>query len=174
MATNGLENLTYNIKMGALVTGYNCWVRVGDDASSAQEVGFVDSMRASKNVQTQRANVCGSLLPVSIDPVSFSVQISLSGFMATKEVYEGTATVNGSGKVSLASFNPNDDDFANKGVVTKFSYIDFYDKKTGNIIAAFDTAISTAFNISVQGGSYAKADITLEALRMTGGSEYLA
>lgn len=166
--------MDYNIANDLLVRGTSCWVRVGENASDAasKEVGFVDSFRASKAIQLQRATVCGSIVPASIDPQGISVTLSLSGFVASKAVYDGTQTFNGGGTVSLASFNPDDDAFIKDEVITKFPYLDFYDKKTGKIIAAFSTVIPSNFSITINGGSYIKADVSMEAIKMSSGKDY--
>ena len=113
-----MADLDYNISQDLLVRGTSCWVRVGNNASDAKKIGFVDSFRANKSIQLQRAMVCGSIVPASIDPQGIQTTLSLSGFLATKSVYEGTETFNGGGKVALASFNPDDDSFIKNQVVT--------------------------------------------------------
>lgn len=164
----------YNIANDLLVRGTSCWVRIGTKATDAEEVGFVDSFEASKNIQLQEAAVCGSIVPASIDPQGIRCSLSLGGFLASKEVYTGTATYNGGGKVSLASFNPNDDDFINKQVITKFGYMDFYDAKSKTILASFSTAIPETFRISGNAGAYIKANISMRAIKMSSGSDYTA
>lgn len=164
--------MDYNIANDLLVRGTSCWVRVGTRANDAQEVGFVDSFRASKSIQLQRAQVCGSIVPASIDPQGINVTLSMSGFLATKDVYDGTETFNGGGKIALASFNPDDDAFITNQVITKFPYLDFYDKKTGNIIASFSTVIPSNYSVTGNGGSYIKADISMEAIKMSSGKDY--
>lgn len=170
------ETLDYNISQDLLVRGTSCWVRVGNSANDAKKIGFVDSFRGNKSIQLQRAMVCGSIVPASIDPQGIQTTLSLSGFLATKAVYEGTETFNGGGKVALASFNPDDDSFIKNQVVTKFPYMDFYDEKGGEeggtILASFSTVIPSSFSIAGNGGSYVKSDIQLEAIKMSSGAEY--
>jgi len=168
------ETMAYNIAQNLLPRGTSCWVRVGENAADAAShiIGFVDSMNASKNIQLQRAAVCGSIVPASIDPQAISVQISMTGFLASSKVYNGTETYNGGGTVSIASFNPNSDDFIKKEVMTKFPYMDFYDDKTGDIIASFRDVIPSTFRVTINGGSYVKADVSMEAIWMSSGSDY--
>ena len=168
------ETMEYNIAENLLPRGTSCWVRVGENANDAKShiVGFVDSMNATKSIQLQRAAVCGSIMPASIDPQSISVQLSLTGFLASAKVYQGTETYNGGGTVSIASFNPNSDDFIKNEVMTKFPYMDFFDDKTGDIIASFKDVIPSSFRITINGGSYVKADISMEAIWMSSGSDY--
>lgn len=70
-----------------LVTGYKCEVWAGDSASSAKKIGMVDSFTASKNLQTQRAQVIGTIMPVSIDPQALSASITMSGFIAKNQLF---------------------------------------------------------------------------------------
>lgn len=166
--------MDYDIAQDLLVRGTSAWVRVGETPANVKAVGFVDSFRGTKNMQLQRAAVCGSIHPASIDPQGISVSISMSGFVATKEVYEGTENYNGKGNISIASFNPNDDAFVEGKVLSKFPYLEFYDAKSKKVIASFTSVIPSSFSITVNGGSYIKADIQLEAIKMSAGSDYIA
>lgn len=155
-----------------LAKGTSCFVRVGTSASDAQIVGYVDSFTAAKNIQLQRANIIGAVESVSIDAQAVSATISMTGFVANKAVYDGAATYNGSGKISLASFNPNSDDYIKANVTTKFKYIDFKDAKYGDIITSLKMASASSYRITGNGGAYIKADIQMEAIHMGAGSEY--
>lgn len=174
MANDGIVKMANGLSQHALVTGYRCWCRAGNSETDCKKVGFVDNMRATKQIQLQRAQVCGAIMPASIDPQSINISISLGGFVATPGVYQGTLAINGLGEVSLASFNPKSKDFMEGTVAVKFPYMDFYDDKSGIIIASFSDVISSNFNITVQGGSYVKADVQLEALDMSSGDDYQA
>ncbi len=164
--------MKYDIAENLLVKGTSCWVRVGESASNAKEVGFVDSFSATKNIQLQEAAVCGAMVVASIDAQGLRVSLQMTGFLATKDVYTGTASYNGKGAVSIASFNPKSEAFITNQVVTKFQYMDFYDKKTGNIIASFDWAIPESFSLQFNGGAYAKANVSMRAIDMSGGADY--
>lgn len=159
----------YGIGQHALVIGYSCWCRIGTSANDAKKVGMVDSMRGTKNIQLQRANVCGAVMPASIDPQGISVILNLSGFLPVPALLNGGVSVNGAGTYTLQSFNPDSDDFVKGNVAVKAEYMDFYDESTGTILASFKYVIPSSFGITVQGGSYAKADVSAEALYM--GSE---
>ena len=174
MAEKGIVQLSNGVSQNALITGIKCWCRAGNSVSDCQKIGFVDQMRGQKQIGLQKAKVCGALLAASIDPESIDVSINLSGFVATPAVYSGDYAINGVGKVSLASFNPKSEDFIQGAVAVKFPYMDFYDEKRGIIIASFDTVISSSFSVVVNGGTYVKADIQLEAIDMSSGSEYQA
>lgn len=152
-----------------LAKGTSCFVRVGKSASDAQVIGYVDSFIATKNIQLQRANIIGSVESVSIDAQAVSATISMTGFIANKAVYEGSQTYNGSGKISLASFNPKNEDFIKANVTTKFGYIDFKDEKTGLIITSLNMASASSYRVSGNAGAYIKADIQMEAIHMSPG-----
>lgn len=165
--------MKFDVAEDLLVKGTNCWVRVGNDASSAKEIGFVDSFSATKNMTLQEAMVCGSIIPASIDAAGMRVSLQMGGFLASKAVYEGTENYNGKGSISINSFNPKSESFINNQVVTKFKYMDFYNKKTKSVIASFDWAMPESFSMQFSGGSYTKASVSMRALDMTGGSEYI-
>lgn len=171
--SNATGSLPYGVGQHAVSIGTSCWVRVGTSADNAKAVGMVDSMRATKNIQLQRAQVCGAIMPASIDPQSISVTVSLSGFMGVPEMYKEGVTINGAGTYHLQSFNPDSDDFIEGKIPTKMDYMDFYDKHTGKILAWFTDVIPSSFGITINGGSYVKADISAEALYMSSGEEYL-
>lgn len=162
----------YNIANDLLVRGTSCWVRIGSNASDAQTVGFVDSFEANKQIQLQEAAVCGSIVPASIDPQGIRCTLSLGGFLASKAVYEGTQEFNGGGKIAISSFNPDDDAFIKDQVITKFPYMDFYDDKTGAILASFKTCIPESYRISGSGGSYVKSNVSLRAIKMSSGADF--
>lgn len=172
MPETGIISMKNGVSQHALLTGYRCWCYAGNSASDAQKVGFVDNMRATKQIQLQRAQVCGSIMPASIDPQSISISVNLGGFVATPGVYSGKQAINGLGNVSLASFNPKSKDFMEGTVAVKFPYMSFKDEKSGIIIAEFDDVIASNFTITIQGGSYVKADIQLEAVDMSSGADY--
>ena len=159
------ETMTNGIAQNLFHIGSHCFVRVGTSAKDAQIVGFIDSANGTKNIQTQDARVIGSVIAASIDAVGVDVQLSLTGFVATQEVYNSDKTYNGGGKVSLSSFNPKSKDYT-EDVVTKFQYIDFWDEKHKQILAAFHDAISTSYRVSTQAASYVKSDITMKAIDM--------
>lgn len=165
--------MKFDVAEDLLVKGTNCWVRVGKDASSAKKIGFIDSFSATKNMTLQEAMVCGSIVPASIDAAGLRVSIQMGGFLASKAVYEGTQTYNGKGSISINSFNPKSESFINNQVVTKFEYMDFYNDKTKSVICSFDWAMPESFSMQFNGGSYTKASVSMRALDMSGGSDYI-
>ncbi|MGI5066152.1 hypothetical protein [Treponema putidum] len=149
-----------------LAEGYRCYVRAGKNASDAKVVGFVDSFRASLSYMTQEARVIGELVPVSIDIQGLSCSISLSGFLPSKEVIKNGITIspNNDGKISLFTFFPNAKKIRDNKTVTKLTYMDFKDVDNDAIIASFEGIVVDSGNISVQGASYVKGDVSMKAL----------
>ena len=172
MATQGIATYTNGIASSVFTIGYRCQVRVGTNANDAQVIGFVDSAEMSKQIQTQRAQVLDSIFPASIDAQAINVSGRLTGFLASPKVYNGTQVLNGGGKVSLSSFNPKTADFKSGTVISKFKYLDFYDEKKKLILGYVDTLISTGFTITMNGGTYVKANVSFEALDMSSGEDY--
>jgi hypothetical protein len=171
---NGIAQYTNGVASSVFTIGYRCQVRVGSSASDAQVIGFVDSAEMSKQIQTQKAQVLDSIFPASIDAQAIAVSGRLTGFLASPSVYKGTQKLNGGGTVSLSSFNPKSADFKNGTVVSKFAYLDFYDEKKKLILGSVDTLISTGFTITMQGGTYVKANVGFEAIDMSSGEDYEA
>lgn len=169
---DGIAQYTNGVASSLLVIGYRCQVRVGTSAADAQVIGFVDSAEMNKQIQTQRAQVLDSIFPASIDAQAINVTGRMTGFLASPAVYKGTQTYNGGGKISLSSFNPKSSDFKNGSVVSKFKYLDFYDEKKKLILGSIDTLISTGFTITMNGGSYVKANVSVEAIDMSSGEDY--
>ena len=173
--SKGQATYANNVGNSLFTIGYRCQVRAGSNASDAVNnvIGFVDSAEMSKQIQTQRAQVLDSIFPASIDAQAINVNGRLTGFLASPKVFSGTQSFNGGGKVSLASFNPKSADFKNGTVVTKFAYLDFYDEKKKLILASVQNVISTGYTVTMQGGTYVKANITFEAIDMSSGEDYL-
>ena len=171
---DGIAQYTNGVASSLFTIGYRCQVRVGNSPSDAQVIGFVDSAEMSKQIQTQRAQVLDSIFPASIDAQAINVSGRLTGFLASPAVFRGTQQYNGGGKISLSSFNPKSSDFKNGTVVSKFKYLDFYDEKKKLILGSIDTLISTGFTITMNGGSYVKANVSVEAIDMSSGEDYEA
>lgn len=169
---DGIAQYTNGVASSIFTIGYRCQVRVGNSASDAQVIGFVDTAEMTKQIQTQRAQVLDSIFPASIDAQAINVNGRLTGFLASPKVYNGTQVLNGGGKVSLSSFNPKSADFKNGTVVSKFKYLDFYDEKKGLILGSVETLISTGFTITMNGGTYVKANVSFEAIDMSSGEDY--
>lgn len=171
---SGIAQYTHGIASSIFTIGFRCQVRVGTSAADAKVIGFVDSAEMTKQIQTQRAQVLDSIFPASIDPQAISVSGRLTGFLASPKVYSGTEKLNGGGSVSISSFNPKSEDFKQGNVISKFKYLDFYDEKKKLIIASVDTLVPNSFSVTMQGGTYVKANVGFEALDMSSGADYEA
>lgn len=173
---DGIAQYTNGVASSIFTIGYRCQVRVSADASGSnpQVIGFIDSAEMTKQIQTQRAQVLDSIFPASIDAQAINVSGRLTGFLASPAVYKGNFNLNGGGKVSLSSFNPKSADFKSGTVVSKFAYLDFYDEKKKLIIGSVETLIPTNFTITLNGGTYVKANISFEAIDMSSGEDYEA
>lgn len=160
-----------NVQSNVLVTGYKCEVWAGNSEAEAIKVGMVDSVTISKNLQTQRANVIGTIMPVSIDPQALSASVSMSGFIATKEVVK--AATYGSGDCTINAFCP-DDSIYKQETVSKIPYLSLR-KKNGDkavSICHAEWCIPTSYQVQSQGQSYVKANIQMEAITMNIDSGY--
>ena len=169
---NGIATYANGIGNSIFTIGHRCQVRVGSSASDAQVIGFVDSAEMTKQIQTQRAQVLDSIFPASIDAQAINVSGRLTGFLASPKVYSGNVSLNGGGKVSLSSFNPKSADFTSGSVITKFAYLDFYDEKKKLTLGFVKDVIATNYTITVNGGTYVKANVSFEALDMSSGADY--
>lgn len=152
-----------------LVTGYKCIVKAGNSATDCKEIGMVDSFSASKNLQTQRAQVIGTIMPVSIDPQALSASVSMSGFIAKKEIVK--AAKYGKGDATVNAFCPDDGIYTSE-TVTKVPYVALVNKNTKETICELQYAIPTSYQIQSQGQSYIKANIQMEAITMNVGTAY--
>lgn len=170
----GLRDIQYGMGQRVFSIGTGCFVRAGSSAADCEKVGYVDSASITKNIQTQKANVVGSVMAASIDAQGISVSVSLGGFIATKEAYEDGININGVGKIALASFCPKSQDFIKGKVAIKFPYLDFYDEKEEKILYTVSNAISTSFQMSMNTGAYVKANVSMEAIDAMVGSDYLS
>jgi hypothetical protein len=167
---------SYLVNGDILAQGINCIVRVDPDddtGSNPQEIGFVQEANIRKSINLQRAECIGEILPVALDPVSIQTTITLRGLIPSKNLVEqGIASVRGGGTVHLKSFNPNDENLADTRVATKIPYIDLYDEKHQCIIGSSTWATATSYGDSVSGRGYVIADITLEGIGYSNGSDY--
>lgn len=155
----------YNLKGDTLVQGINCIVRIGSDPASAKKVGLVQDCSFRKQIQTQRAEVIGEILPVSIDPTGISVSVSFRGFIPKKGVNLGDF-------YTAKELNPNDDDIIDNQKVVKIPYLELYDKKAGAVIGSTTWAIMTSYEESTSGKGYTVANCSFEAIGFFNGSDY--
>ena len=166
----------YNPEGDILAQGINVIIRIDPDdpnGTSPQEVAFVESYSVRANITTQRAECVGELLPVSIDPTSFAVTVSLSGFIPNKTLIDkGIDSVRGGGKVMLKSLLPDVYKMADTKLITKIPYLDLWDDKHRTVIGSSSWLIPASYQDGGQGKGYVKADITLEGIGYDNGEKY--
>jgi hypothetical protein len=166
----------YNPEGDVLVQGINAAVRVDVDdpnGSNPEVIGFVDTYSVRANIQVQRAEVIGELLPVSIDPTGMSVTVSLAGFIPAKNlVDQGIDSVRGGGKVMLKAFNPDVSKLQDTKVLTKIPYLDIWDEKHKSIIGSSSWLVPASYQDGGQGKGYVKSDVSLEGIGYDNGPDY--
>jgi hypothetical protein len=155
-----LPNVTGNI----IAQGFNCNVRVGSNASDAQIIALVASFQANEDFQVQEANCIGHLGPVSLDPQGYNCSITLGGFVPSKKVLDDTLQYADSGNKSIMEYIPTRAQFMEDGTIAKIAYMDFYNKKTGTVLASFKGVLITSDGISGDGGQYVRNNVQMRAL----------
>ena len=151
-----------NVTGTVIAMGYNCHVRVGTNATDAQIIALVASFQANEDFQAQEATCIGNLGPVSIDPQGYTCSITLDGFLPSKKL--STGYYNSADKKAIAEFAPRRSEFMETGTVQKIEYLDFYDKKSGTVLAAFKGALITSNGVSVDGNAYVRNNVQMRAL----------
>ncbi|GHU65073.1 hypothetical protein FACS189447_03360 [Spirochaetia bacterium] len=153
-----------NVDGETIAVGYNCHVRIGTNASDAEIVAFVTSYNATQDFQVQDAVVLGNLGPISIDPQGYNCSITLGTFIPAKGLLAGAQQYADGGKVSLMDIMPNRAKFMEDGAVTKFAYMDFYNKKIGKVLDSFQGVIISNEGKSVEGNAYVRGNVQMRAL----------
>jgi hypothetical protein len=168
----------YNPEGDILAQGINVIIRVDVDdpnGSNPVEIGFVETYSIRANIQVQRAECVGELLPVSIDPTSISVTANFAGFIPSKNLIDqGIDSVRGGGKVMLKGFNPDTEKLADTKVLTKIPYLDIWDDKHKSIIGHSTWLIPTSYQDGGQGKGYVKSDVSFEGIGYFNGPDYPA
>ncbi len=157
--------VSYKSIGNGLVTGVHCVVRAGTSAATAKTVGLVSECSIRKQVQTQRAEVVGEMLPVSIDPTGISVNITFRGFVLKKGVSFGDM-------YTPIEFNPDDDSMIQSQRVGKIPYIEIYDKNSNTILGATEWAVITSFEESVNKQGYVSINCSFEGIGFLNGTDY--
>jgi len=153
-----------NIQGAIIATGYNCHVRVGTNAADAESIAMITSFQANEDFQAQDAVVIGNLGPVSIDPQGYMCTITVDGFLPARKLLDGDRQYAGGGTVAILDFVPTRAQFMQSGAMPKIAYMDFYNKKEGKVLAAFEGVLITSNGISVEGNSYARNNVQMRAL----------
>lgn len=155
-----LPNITGEI----IAQGFNCIVRVGTNAADAQAIALVASFQANEDFQVQDAVCLGHLGAVAIDPQGYNCSITMDGFLPFKKTLDGAIQYAEGGKIALMDIMPTRAKFMDAGAIQKIAYLDFYNKKAGKVIKAFEGVLISSGSINVDGNAYAKNGVQARAL----------
>ena len=156
----------YSLKGDRLIQGKDCFVRAGNSAADAQIIGFSQDYSIRVQVQTQKAEVLGHFLPVSIDPTGVSVSTSFRGFIPKKGI-----SIDGS-ELSTKNFAPTTSAIVDGEKVIKIPYLELYDKRNKTIICSTTWAILTSYDESAQGKGYVTANCSFESIGFENGTDW--
>lgn len=166
----------YNIGGDILAQGMNSVVRVDlddENGSNPIVIGFVESWTVRRSFQTQKAEVIGEMLPVSIDITGVDVSVNLSGFIPTKAaITEGISSMRGGGSYCIKALNPQVAKLVDSKVITKIPYMDFYDERHGTIYSNVQWLTPTENSESSSGKNYLKTDASFTAITSDNGVDY--
>ena len=159
-----------------LSMGVKAWVyadMTDDSGSNATRVGFVSQWSIRKSIQTTEARCVGVVIPVSIDVMGISVEVSLSGFVPTVDTQkEGTKAIGG-GAFSLKYFNPATGNVLDSTNSQKIPYLAIVDETHDKTILSYAKWLTpTAYNESGSAQDYIKCDVTLKGIQTDNGSSY--
>jgi hypothetical protein len=153
-----------NVTGAIIATGYNCRVRVGTNSSDAEPIALVTSFQANEDFQAQEAVCIGNLGPVSIDPQGYNCSITIDGFLPSKKTLDGEIQYADGGTKAIMDYIPTRAQFMEAAAVPKIAYMDFYNKKAGKVLAAFEGVLISSDGISVEGNAYARNNVQCRAL----------
>jgi hypothetical protein len=166
--------MSTDVKGHSIARGYNCFVRASkaEDATSPDRtIGYVTSFQATEDFGVQEAVVLGNLGPIALDPQSYTCNIQIAAFILAQKKETGTHLENAptDGTHDAASLEediPGRDEFMKDSdtSIEKYSYLDFYNKKTGKIIAKFTGVIITSNGVQSEGNSYVRHNVSMRAL----------
>jgi hypothetical protein len=155
-----LPNITGDI----IAQGFNCQVRVGSNAADAQVIALVASFQANEEFQVQEATCIGNLGPVSLDPQGYNCTITLAGFVPSKRVLDNAIQYADGGKTSIMEYIPTRAKFMEPGAIQKIAYLEFYNKKSGTVLASFEGVIIASDGIQGEGNTYVRNNVQMRAL----------
>ena len=138
----------YNLQGDGLIQGKNCIVRAGNSPADAKQIGLVQDFEMRAQFQTQKAEVIGEFLPVSIDITSVSVSTTFSGFIPVKG-YD-----------------------LDESSVVKIPYLELYDKKKGAVVSSTTWAVISSYSERTSGKGYTTVNCSFESIGMWNGSDY--
>jgi len=154
---------TNNVTTQIIASGANVIMRIGVDSDTPDKhIGLASNVSYTENFQLQKANVIGYLGPVSIDPADYSCEITIGSFVPAKRKMDANDTPLDSTEYGIGELIPSRSTALDNGV--KFQYVDFYNKKTDVVLAAFSGVVVASAGMDVQGNAYAKSNVQLWAL----------
>lgn len=160
-----------------VLQGRNCFVRVDvedENGSNPIKLGLVKDVKVGVNIQVNKAECIGHMLPVSMDAQGVEVSISISGYIPRN--LESLKAAEGDNCTAyIKALNPGEGDILSmfaKDTNKKIPYIDFYDARNKEIIGSSTWAIVESYNESLTGRDYYSCDINLKAIGYKNGSSY--
>lgn len=155
--------------------GTKAWVYVdlsSDSGGNAAKVGFVSQWSMDKNIQTTEARVIGSVVPVSIDIVGISTEVSLSGFIPTKDTLDKGTETSGGGAFSLKYFNPKTGNVLNSTNSQKIPYLAIKDLTHETTLSEAKWLTPVSYRESGSAGDYTKCDVSLKGIESDNADDY--
>lgn len=156
----------YNLQGDRLIQGKDCFVRAGTSPSDVKVIGWVSEYTIRVQVQTQKAEPIGHLLPASIDPTGVSVSTSFKSFVPKKGVEIDSTDW------SAKNFAPPVDEIIDAEKVGKIPYLELYDKKNKCVVSSTTWAIATGYTETSSGKNYITADASFESIGFKHGSNW--
>ncbi|MDR0637908.1 MAG: hypothetical protein LBG27_03225 [Spirochaetaceae bacterium] len=160
-----------DIKGQTIARGYNCFVRVSktaDATSPSNTIGYVTSFQATEDFSVQEAVCLGNLGPIAIDPQGYTCNIQIGAFIPAVKTSLTNAPEAGTAMSAtpLESDIPSRADFMDdtNAAVERYSYLDFYDKKNGRIVAKFTGVLVTSNGVQSEGNAYVRHNVSMRAL----------
>ena len=154
-----------NVTGEIIAQGYNCQVRVGETPTDAEPIALVASFQANEDFQVQEAVCIGNLGPTSLDPQGYTCSITMDGFLPFKKDLEGgEGFYPEGGKISIMKKIPTREGFMEMAKIQKIAYMDFFNRKANEVLAAFKGVLISTDGISVEGNAYARNNVQARAL----------
>jgi hypothetical protein len=156
-----------NITNHTIATGASTQLKVGKQSDTPDTVlGLVSNVSYTENYNLQDAVVIGNLGPVSIDPQGYTCEITIGTFVPAKLVI-GTDTYDSSITEGVLENLPKRADIfaTSKGKV--FQSLEFYDKDSSTTLARFLGVVLSNQGMTIEGNTYAKANIQFRAVEKT-------
>jgi hypothetical protein len=156
-----------NIEETIIATGYNCHVRVGQNAADAASniIGMATRFQANESFQLQEATCLGNLGPISLDPQGYTCSITVDSFLPAKRVMDGKQMYADGGKKAIMDYVPDRAKFMTEdGALPKIAYLDFYNKQSKTILCSFTGVVISDNGVTADANSYVNNNVQMRAL----------